>query len=139
MNTKLQLIRDEGHVPHAYEDSKGYLTIGVGFLIDKRKGGRLPDEVCNFWLDVEIAERTNEIIKRFPKFTQLSRERQAVLITMAFNLGIAGLFNFKKMFAAIERGDFREAAWQILDSQAGRELATRYKRLARQMEFNEWI
>lgn len=42
---KKQLIRDEGNVPYAYSDSLGYLTIGVGFLIDKRKGGRLPEAV----------------------------------------------------------------------------------------------
>lgn len=40
------LETDEGRVPHAYQDHLGYWTIGVGHLIDKRKGGGLtPDEV----------------------------------------------------------------------------------------------
>ncbi len=34
-----QLRRDEGEVLHAYQDSLGYWTIGIGVLIDKRKGG----------------------------------------------------------------------------------------------------
>lgn len=38
---KKQLIRDEGDVPHVYQDSLGYWTIGVDFLIDKRKVGSI--------------------------------------------------------------------------------------------------
>jgi len=33
-----QLRRDEGEVLHEYKDSLGYSTIGIGRLIDKRKG-----------------------------------------------------------------------------------------------------
>lgn len=33
------LTSDEGRVPHAYQDHLGYWTIGVGHLIDRRKGG----------------------------------------------------------------------------------------------------
>ena len=28
----------EGRVPHAYQDHKGFWTIGVGHLIDERRG-----------------------------------------------------------------------------------------------------
>ena len=34
-----QLRRNEGEVLHAYQDHLGFWTIGVGRLIDKRKGG----------------------------------------------------------------------------------------------------
>ena len=61
---KKQLIRDEGDVPYAYQTALGYLTIGVGFLIDKRKGGRLPDAVRDFWLDYEINKTTAELEKK---------------------------------------------------------------------------
>lgn len=40
-------------MPHAYQDSLGYWTIGVGFLIDGRKGGRLPDAVRDFVLSMK--------------------------------------------------------------------------------------
>jgi lysozyme len=43
MNMREHLIahlrREEGEVLHVYKDHLGYLTIGVGRLIDKRKGG----------------------------------------------------------------------------------------------------
>jgi GH24 family phage-related lysozyme (muramidase) len=34
MNIYKQLKRDEGEVLHAYKDSLGYWTIGIGILID---------------------------------------------------------------------------------------------------------
>ena len=34
-----QLRRDEGCVLHAYPDHLGFLTLGIGRLIDRRKGG----------------------------------------------------------------------------------------------------
>lgn len=44
---KKQLIRDEGDVPYAYQDSLGYWTIGAGFLIDKRKQNKRLKHGCN--------------------------------------------------------------------------------------------
>ena len=34
------LTIDEGRVSHVYKDSLGYYTIGIGHLVDQRKGGR---------------------------------------------------------------------------------------------------
>ncbi len=45
-SAKAQLRADEGVRESAYTDSLGYLTIGVGRLIDARVGGKLwPDEI----------------------------------------------------------------------------------------------
>lgn len=44
-NLKDSLALDEGRVPYAYRDSLGFWTVGVGRLIDKRKGARLPADV----------------------------------------------------------------------------------------------
>lgn len=139
MNLKEQLIRDEGNVPHAYEDSLGYLTIGVGFLIDKRKGGRLPDEVCEYWLNYEIREKRKELIKRFPPFTTLSQARQDVLLNMAFNLGVAGLMTFKKTLALVESGDFDEASREMLSSKWADQVGARAARLSAQMRDNKHV
>jgi lysozyme len=43
-NIAEQLRRDEGEVLHAYQDKYGYWTIGVGRLIDARKGGGISVE-----------------------------------------------------------------------------------------------
>ena len=50
MNLAQLLEAREGRVAHAYIDSEGYTTIGVGRLIDKRKGGRLTDREIDYLL-----------------------------------------------------------------------------------------
>ena len=47
MSALLDLIKEhEGVVKHAYQDSRGYWTIGVGRLIDEKlKGGLSDDEI----------------------------------------------------------------------------------------------
>ena len=81
-----QLRRDENEVLHAYTDSEGYLTIGVGRLIDKRKGGGLRPEESAYLLNNDVVDRTKALTAALPWFSQLDEIRQGVLINMAFQL-----------------------------------------------------
>ncbi|MFK5284039.1 glycoside hydrolase family protein, partial [Lacticaseibacillus paracasei] len=76
---------------HAYIDSEGYTTIGVGRLIDKRKGGRLTDREIDYLLANDIAEKTAEVLKALPWIMSIDEARRAVLLGMAFQMGTAGL------------------------------------------------
>lgn len=133
-----QLTRDEGDVPHAYQDSKGYWTIGVGFLIDQRKGGHLPEPVRDFWLRYAVEQRTAALRKRFPWFAKLDSPRQGVLVNMAFNLGLAGLFGFSNTLRYIEQGDYAAAAEEMLDSKWATDVPKRAQRLSKQMRTGQW-
>ncbi|MCR4300621.1 MAG: hypothetical protein NUV51_03350, partial [Sulfuricaulis sp.] len=57
-----QLRGDEGVKSCAYRDSLGYLTIGVGRLIDVRKpgAGLRPHEI-DYLLSNDIADRVSEL------------------------------------------------------------------------------
>lgn len=134
-----QLRRDEGVVEHAYEDSLGYLTIGVGFLIDKKKGGRIPEPVIDFWLQYEIREKRSELIASLPWFTKLDDARQSVLLNMAFNLGTTGLLSFKKTLALVESGKYSDAAKEMLNSRWANQVGKRADRLSRQMQTGQWV
>ena len=136
---KKQLIHDEGDVPHAYQDSLGYWTIGVGFLIDKRKGGRIPEPVIDFWLQYEIREKRSELIASLPWFTKLDDARQGVLLNMAFNLGTTGLLSFKKTLALVESGKYSDAAKEMLNSRWANQVGKRADRLSRQMQTGQWV
>lgn len=136
---KEQLIRDEGDIPYAYQDSLGYWTIGVGFLIDWRKGGRIPDAVRDFWLEYEINKITNELEKRLPFFSSLSQVRKDTLINMAFNLGVNGLLNFKKTIALMADGKHAEAALEMLDSAWARQVKDRAQRLSQQWREDRYV
>ena len=136
---KKQLIRDEGDVPYAYQDSLGYWTIGAGFLIDKRKGGRLPDAVRDFWLDYEISKTTTELENRLPFFSSLSQVRKDTLVNMAFNLGVNGLLNFKKTIQLMADGKHSEASREMLDSRWARQVGQRANRLSQQWREDRYI
>lgn len=133
MDIYKQLIRDEGNVPYAYQDSLGYWTIGIGFLIDKRKGGRLPKEVSDFWLNYEVDKVRGELSKRLPLYNKLDNVRKDCLVNMAFNLGVNGLLNFKKTLKLVEQGDYSSAATEMLDSRWANQVGDRAKRLSEQM------
>jgi lysozyme len=57
---------------------------------------------------------------------------------MAFNMGVRGLLNFKKMLAAVETGQWGVAAKEMLDSTWAHQVPQRAARLAQQMEDNLW-
>lgn len=130
---RAQLRIDEGCVEHAYQDSEGYWTIGVGRLIDKRLGGRLrPDEI-DLMLENDIAEAEAIAKALFQSFERLSDTRKAVLINMAHNLGQTRLAGFQRFRAAVEAGAWEQAAAEALDSRWADQVGIRAKRLAQQM------
>ena len=139
MDLKQQLIRDEGSVSHAYEDSLGFTTIGVGRLIDARRGGGLSDSEIGYLLSNDIEEKTAQVLAALPWASKLSETRRAVLINMAFQLGINGLLKFKRALGSIEDGQYSEAAMEMLDSLWAQQTPDRAKRLAKQMTTGEWV
>jgi len=138
MNIVDQLRRDEDESAFCYLDHLGYQTIGVGRLIDKRRGGGLrPDEIT-YLLNNDIQDRREALKKALPFFGNLSSARQGVLINMAFQLGTAGLLEFKQTLKLIEGGDWASAAKAMLDSKWATQTPARAARLAKQMETNLW-
>jgi lysozyme len=138
MNLAQMLEDEEGRVTHAYQDSLGYWTIGVGRLIDKRKGGGLTDEEIDFLLANDIKRKTTEVAKALPWLGQLNGARQAVLVGMAFQLGTEGLLAFKNTLGKIQAGDYQAAADNMLLSKWATQTPERAKRMAKQMETGEW-
>ena len=140
MNPRLRnlLSLHEGRIPHAYQDSLGYWTIGVGHLIDKRKGGKLPEPIIDALLDHDIRSHCAPLYDALPWLSRLDETRQAVLCDMAFNLGVAGLLKWKNTLAMVERGDYAAAARAMRNSLWARQVKTRAVRLSRMMETGEW-
>ena len=127
------LRQDEDEVPYAYQDSEGYWSIGVGRLIDKRRGGRLrPDEIA-LMLENDIADAEKDAKDLFPSFDSLSDARKVVLCSMAFNLGRNGLAAFKRLREAVADGDWVRAAGEMENSRWYGQVKGRGVRLARMM------
>lgn len=138
MTLEDQLIRDEGEILHAYTDSLGYITIGVGHLIDQRKGGSIPQVVSRELLAMDIEAKTDELTQALDWFRRLDPVRQAVFINMAFNVGVQGILKFVNTLAAAKMGDYATASEGMLQSLWAEQTGDRAKRLAQQMLTGEW-
>lgn len=106
-----RMIKHEGKVPHAYQDSLGYWTVGIGICIDKRKGGLSEDEML--YLLRNRIEKIRASLSAYAWFRNLPEIRQEVLIEMAFNLGIQGLLGFKKTIGCLSRHDYDGAVREM--------------------------
>lgn len=133
-----QLKGDEGEVLHAYQDHLGFWTIGVGRLIDKRKGGGLRPFESDYLLRNDIEDRINDVGKRLPWFQELDDARRGVLLNMAFQMGTEGLLGFKNTLEMVRRGEYEKAAEGMLNSKWAEQTPERAKRMADQMRTGVW-
>ena len=124
------LLRDEGVVLHAYEDSRGFLTLGVGRLVDARHGGGITEAEAMTLLDNDIAAVSANLREYFGFFDALDDVRQRALANMRFQLGLPRLLGFHRMLAAIEAGDWSAAHDECLDSAYARQTPHRARRVA---------
>jgi len=121
---------EEGFSSHVYKDHRGFDTIGYGRLVDESKGGGITEVEAELLLINDIGNVTKEITHRFPKFEQLSENRQTALILMGFQLGVPGLFRFKKMIAALDIGHYDRAYTEAIDSKWAKQTPNRALRVA---------
>jgi lysozyme len=116
---------EEGYRGLVYKDPVGKLTIGYGCNLD---AGITP-----YAASALLTAQVESIALRFstiPWFMGLDEVRASVLIDLAFNLGVGGLSDFPKMLLALGKQDWTTAHAELLDSDAARQLPTRYGELA---------
>lgn len=141
MNENLikQIKEEEGLVLHAYKDHLGYLTIGYGRLIDKNKGGGITKDEAEYLLKNDIERFINEIKKNISFFNNLNEARKAVLVNMAFQMGISGLLGFKNTLKLIENKEYDKAADNMMLSKWATQTPGRAKRLSEQMRSGNFV
>lgn len=141
-----ELHRDEGEVLKVYADHLGWLTVGVGHLVDVRKGAnpapfgvplKLGDPITAAQsaelLAADIASKASELDKALPWWRKLSDARQRVLLNMAFNLGTAGLLGFTNTLRMIQGGAYSAASEAMLRSKWATQVGERARRLSEMM------
>ena len=138
MSKLLDLIREhEGVVKHAYQDSRGYWTIGCGRLIDEELGGVLSDDEIDYLLANDVKRCEDEAVT-YPFYAKMDEARKAVIISMLFNLGKPNFDKFQNMQAALLVGDFNLAANEMLNSRWATQVGHRANHLAQMMRTGEW-
>lgn len=140
MKTKLtaQLRRDEGEVLTAYQDHLGFWTLGVGRLIDKRKGGGITHEESDYLLSNDIDKREAELLRRAPWMANLDAARFGALLNMAFQMGVDGLLGFTNTLALLRAGDYPGAAAGLLQSKWAGQTPERAQRISKQVATGIW-
>lgn len=137
MNVISLLKLHEGFVSHAYQDSEGYWTIGVGRLIDKRLNGGISETEADFLLTHDVQRCEGELDDYFPWWRSLSPTRRMALTDMCFNLGIHRLSGFKNMLASLKDGRYSEAAQHAKDSRWAAQVKSRADHIAHMFECDE--
>ena len=122
------LVHEEGFVPHAYRDHMGYLTIGVGRLIDKEKGGGITRDEAEYLLWNDVDKRTAALWDRIPWIKSLDTVRQAVLVAMAFQMGVEGLLGFHQTLKYVQQERWGQAADSMRASLWARQTPARANR-----------
>jgi lysozyme len=124
-----QLAAHEGIRLKPYLCPAGKLTIGIGRNLEDT--GITRQEA--FMLASNDIARIEATLAGLAFWAGLSDARQRVLCDMAFNMGLSGLMQFRKMLAAIEAQDFERAADEMLASKFAKQLPGRAETLARMM------
>jgi lysozyme len=124
------LEREEGRVEYAYKDSLGYWTIGVGRLIDQRKGGKLSDAEIDTLLANDICAKMTAI-EDWPAWQAVKDDpaRSTALLSMAFQLGVEGLAEFKNSLRLIAEKQWVAAANNLLASRWAQQTPNRAHRV----------
>lgn len=133
-----QLRGDEGEVLYAYQDHLGFWTLGVGRLIDHRKGGGISRAESANMLANDIESKQAEMDRKMPWWRTLDPVRQGALTNMAFQLGVDGLLGFQTTLRLIQAGQYTEASIQMLRSKWAAQTPARAKRMADQIRTGVW-
>lgn len=163
MNKKLfeQLYRDEGCKLVPYQCTEGFWTIGVGRNLETNGlstqeqelffGNTMSStEVINSLKERGISKREAHLMLLDDLFSTLYSlstrlsfadhidARVAVFINMAYQMGVSGLFKFKRTLAYFNAKDYEACAKELLDSVWAIQTPERAARLSIQMATGEW-
>lgn len=138
------LKKEEGFRAEPYYCSEQYPTYGYGVKIGD-KYEPLPKITIT---EPEAAKKLISLTEANEKtclnnpdlyrcYFHLNDARKAILLSIAYQIGIYGLLKFKNMLGALERADYSAAADEMLNSLAARQTPARWKRNAEQMRSGE--
>ncbi len=139
-----QLISDEGERLIVYNDETGLSitqhslagsgtpTIGVG----RNLSVGITQAESRYLLANDIAKREAELLASFPWLAKVNPVWFDVVLMVEFNTG--NVRGWPKMLAYMQSQDAGDAARELLDSAAARELTARYTRMALAITKGAW-
>ena len=132
-----QLQTDEGFRSSAYQDSLGFWTIGIGRLIDGKKGGGINKDEALYLLQNDVGSKERQL-SAYAWFTGQDSVRQAALTNMAFNLGLDGLLHFPHFLGYMLNRDSANAVTELIGTPWQQQVGARADRIIKQLETGLW-
>ena len=135
MNVIDLLEFEEGYRENAYYCSENYPTIGIGTKLGPKSAPldhytfTVSREVAGLLLNDELRGITQRLLDH-RWYIDMNEDRQAIIKSMAYQIGYSGLMKFKNMIAALERKDYSQASREALDSRWARQTPARAGRHA---------
>lgn len=145
-----QLKRHEGKVVNseglhtAYFCPAGKLTIGYGHnLTDNpikglNKFSKVSEEEALAILAGDCSVIARTLDSSLDWWRNIGEARSAVLLNMAFNMGVSGLLSFKNTLRLVRDSKFEDAANEMLLSRWAGQVGRRAVELSFQMRSGEW-
>lgn len=138
-----QIKFEEGLRLNTYLCTKGKRTIGYGRNLDARpyiKGQKIPDqiskELAEEILEYDIDQAEEQLYAAWHGLQMLTGARRDACINMAFQLGVTGFMEFKRMREALMRAEWIKARDEALNSAWARQTPARAERVAGQFVTN---
>lgn len=133
--------RHEGCRLHAYHDTLGNATIGFGHMLTPKDADlkSISQELANELFLEDFNGIVGDLESEIDWFHDLDEVRQAVLIDMAFNLGVAGLMKFRRMLSYCRCGDYDSSSKEMLESIWAKQVKTRAIELSEMMRTGQWV
>jgi lysozyme len=159
MNVIDLLAFEEGFREKPYIDTEGYPTAGIGIKLGP-KGASLanyeftiPYQVAQVWTDVFVENLIHKVDTN-PKYMPIKQvinmlvnatgampgedPRSAVLISMAYQMGLDGLLGFVNTLHLMYQQNWSAAADGMMKSKWARQTPARANRHAAQLISNKW-
>ena len=131
---RLETALEEGFRADAYNDATGKrVTCLPDGNLTWLYGLNLETEGCRELGDLFVRWKLGKIeasLMQYQWYLQADDNRRSVFLDVAFNSGVHGLLGFASMLHYAEAEDWRNAAAQLLDSDAARRRPDRYRPLA---------
>jgi lysozyme len=130
-----QLKRHEGLRLKPYKCTADKWTIGYGRNI---QDNGISVEEAEMLLRHDILTTTNLLLKSFPWMSGLNDARISALINFTFNVGIGTVKTFSKSLAALQLGNYDEAANEMMNSKWAKQVGSRSLEITDQIRSGKW-
>ncbi|OUU28103.1 MAG: hypothetical protein CBB97_05160 [Candidatus Endolissoclinum sp. TMED37] len=133
---KKQIKDHEGFRSEIYFCSERKATIGYGHLItpqdDFIPGVSYPEDQLEELFEKDFAKAL-EGAEQLINLNPINDTAKEVIIEMVFQMGKNGCAKFKKMWKSLNREDYGEASFQMMDSLWAKQTPLRAKKLSEKM------